>query len=171
MKSSCAFFLLTSLLIAGCSKPATESAEIKRYTLDTLDGVITRSGIEIDKAVSSDGKGSLKITAAAPTVVKLFETGDIDIENARLTYRAKVRTENVEGKAYLELRCSFPGKGEFFSRGLQSPLTGTQDWTTVETPFFLQKGENPDNIKLNLVIDGRGTVWIDDIRVVKGPLQ
>jgi hypothetical protein len=171
MKSSCAFFLLTSLLIAGCSKPATESAEIKRYTLDTLDGVITRSGIEIDKAVSSDGKGSLKITAAAPTVVKLFETGDIDIENARLTYRAKVRTENVEGKAYLELWCSFPGKGEFFSRGLQSPLTGTQDWTTVETPFFLQKGENPDNIKLNLVIDGRGTVWIDDIRVVKGPLQ
>jgi hypothetical protein len=171
MKSSCAFLLLTSLLIAGCSKPATESAEIKRYTLDTLDGVITRSGIEIDKAVSSDGKGSLKITAAAPTVVKLFETGDIDIENARLTYRAKVRTENVEGKAYLELWCSFPGKGEFFSRGLQSPLTGTQDWTTVETPFFLQKGENPDNIKLNLVIDGRGTVWIDDIRVVKGPLQ
>jgi hypothetical protein len=171
MKSSCAFFLLTSLLIAGCSKPATESAEIKRYTLDTLDGVITRSDIEIDKAVSSDGKGSLKITAAAPTVVKLFETGDIDIENARLTYRAKVRTENVEGKAYLELWCSFPGKGEFFSRGLQSPLTGTQDWTTVETPFFLQKGENPDNIKLNLVIDGRGTVWIDDIRVVKGPLQ
>lgn len=171
MKSSCAFFLLTSLLIAGCSKPATESAEIKRYTLDTLDGVITRSGVEVDKAVSSDGKGSLKITAAAPTVVKLFETGDIDIENARLTYRAKVRTENVEGKAYLELWCSFPGKGEFFSRGLQSPLTGTQDWTTVETPFFLQKGENPDNIKLNLVIDGRGTVWIDDIRVVKGPLQ
>jgi hypothetical protein len=171
MKSSCAFLLLTSLLIAGCSKPATESAEIKRYTLDTLDGVITRSDIEIDKAVSSDGKGSLKITAAAPTVVKLFETGDIDIENARLTYRAKVRTENVEGKAYLELWCSFPGKGEFFSRGLQSPLTGTQDWTTVETPFFLQKGENPDNIKLNLVIDGRGTVWIDDIRVVKGPLQ
>jgi hypothetical protein len=40
-----------------------------------------------------------------------------------------------------------------------------------ETPFFLKKGENPDNVKLNLVINGKGTAWIDDIRVLKGPLQ
>lgn len=44
-------------------------------------------------------------------------------------------------------------------------------WTTVETPFFLQKGQNPDNIKLNLVVNGKGTVWIDDIKLIKGPLQ
>lgn len=37
-------------------------------------------------------------------------------------------------------------------------------------PFFLQKGENPDNVKLNLVIEGKGTVWIDDIHLYKGPL-
>ena len=24
---------------------------------------------------------------------------------------------------------------------------------------FLKKGENPDNVKLNLVINGTGTVW------------
>ena len=66
--------------------------------------------------------------------------------------------------------CRFPGKGEFFSRGLQSPLTGTTDWTTEETAFFLKKGENPDNVKLNLVINGSGTAWIDDVRLLKGPL-
>lgn len=38
------------------------------------------------------------------------------------------------------------------------------------SPFFLQKGENPDNVKLNLVIKGKGTAWIDDIRVMQGPL-
>jgi len=38
-----------------------------------------------------------------------------------------------------------------------------------ETPFFFKKGENPDNIKLNLIIKGKGTVWIDDIRLLKGP--
>jgi len=53
----------------------------------------------------------------------------------------------------------------------QTPLTGTTDWTTEETPFFLRKGENPDNVKLNLVINGKGTAWIDDIRLLKGPLQ
>jgi hypothetical protein len=63
---------------------------------------------------------------------------------------------------------SFLGIGEFFSRGLQTPLTGTTDWTTEETLLFLEKGENPDNVKLNLVINGKGTAWIDDIRLLKG---
>jgi hypothetical protein len=88
-----------------------------------------------------------------------------------LIYQAKVRTENVVGKVYLELWCNFPGKGVFFSRGLHTPLTGTTNWTSEETPFLLKKGDNPDNIKLNLVIDGKGTAWIDDIRLIKVPLQ
>jgi hypothetical protein len=67
--------------------------------------------------------------------------------------------------------CHFPGKGDFFSRGLQTPLTGTTNWTTEETPFFLQKEENPDNVKLNLVINSKGTAWIDDIRILKGFLK
>jgi hypothetical protein len=148
-----------------------EANELKRFYLDNLDGIITRSGIRIDKQISSDGYGSLRIEATERTTVRLFETGDIDIENARLIYQARVRTEDVEGQVYLEMWCHFPGKGESFSRGLETPLTGTTDWTTEETPFFLKKGENPDNVKLNLVIKGKGTVWIDDIRLLKGPLK
>jgi hypothetical protein len=167
------FFVSASMIFTAvsCSKPSTEVVELKMFPVDSLEGIITQSGVDIDKAVSSDGKGSLKITADEPTVVRLFEVGDIDVENARLIYQAKVRTENVDGKVYLEMWCSFPGKGEFFSRGLQTPLTGSTNWTKGETPFFLQKGENPDNVKLNLVIDGKGTAWIDDIRLMKGPLQ
>jgi hypothetical protein len=159
------------LVVIGCSKPSQQVVEIKKFPVDSMEGIITQSGVEIDKAVSSDGKGSLRITATEPTVVRLFEVGDIDVENARLIYQAKVRTENVEGKVYLEMWCHFPGKGDFFSRGLQTPLTGTTGWTTEETLFFLQKGENPDNVKLNLVIDGKGTAWIDDIHLLKGPLK
>jgi len=161
--------MLISVLV-GCSKTSNEVIELKRFPIDTMEGIITQSGVEIDKGISSDGNGSLKITATGPTVVRLFELGDIDIENARLIYQARVRTEGIEGQVYLEMWCHFPGKGEFFSRGLQTPLTGTTNWTTEETPFFLKKGENPDNVKLNLVINGRGTAWIDDIRVLKGPL-
>lgn len=158
-------------VIVSCSKPSRQVVELKRFPIDNLEGIITQSGIQIDNAVSSDGNGSLRVTATKPIVVRLFEVGDIDIENARLIYQAKLRTEGVEGQVYLEMWCHFPGKGEFFSRGLQTPLTGTTDWTTEETPFFLKKGENPENVKLNLVIDGQGTAWIDDIRLVKGPLR
>jgi hypothetical protein len=103
----------------------------------------------IDKQTSSDGNGSLRIEATKLTTVRLFETGDIDIENARLIYQARVRTENVEGQVYLEMWCHFAGLGDFFSKGLGTPVTGTTSWTTVETPFFLKKGENPDNVKLD----------------------
>lgn len=172
MKAFCffmSFVIICSVL--GCTKSSTEVVELKKFPVDSMEGIITQSGVEIDKTVSSDGNGSLRIISNEPTVVRLFEAGDIDIENARLIYQAKVRTENVDGKVYLEMWCNFPGKGEFFSRGLQTPLTGTTNWTTEETPFFLKKGENPDNIKLNLVIDGKGTAWIDDIRLMKGPLK
>ncbi len=67
--------------------------------------------------------------------------------------------------------CHFEGKGEFFSRGLDSPLSGTNNWVNVEIPFLLKAGENPDNVKLNIVGEGTGTVWVDDIRLVKRPLS
>lgn len=54
------------------------------------------------------------------------------LENARLIYQAKLRTKDLEEQAYLEMLCSFPDKGEFFSRGLASPLSGTTDWTTQQ---------------------------------------
>ena len=165
-------WVVVVLLVVGCGgQPTEQVTELRHFPVDSMEGIITQSGVQIDKEVSSDGNGSLRIAATAHTVVRLFEVGDVDIENARLIYQAKVRTEGVEGQVYLEMWCHFPGKGEFFSRGLQTPLTGTTDWTTEETPFFLKKGENPDNVKLNLVIDGQGTAWIDDIRLVKGSLR
>jgi len=71
----------------------------------------------------------------------------------------------------LEMWCHFPGQGEYFSRGLHAPLTGSNEWSSQETVFFLKEGENPDNIKLNLVVNGTGTVWIDNIKVLKAPIQ
>ena len=150
--------------------------ELKRFPVETMEGIITQSGVEIDKQISSDSNGSLRITASEATVVRLFEirlSGAYlvtSMKGTRLIYQAKVRTENVEGQVYLEMWCHFPGKGEFFSRGLMTPLTGTTDWTTQETPFLLKKGENPDNVKLNLVIDGKGIVWIDDIKLIEASL-
>ncbi len=165
-------FGLAVILVWGCSQQKSpQVTEIKILPLDDLAGVTSQTnGVELDKTVSSDGKGSLKITASGPIVIRLFETGDIDLDNARLIYQAKLKTEKMEGQVYLEMLCDFPGKGEFFSRGLQNPLSGTMNWSIQEIPFFLKKGENPDNIKLNLVVNGKGTAWIDDVRLLKGNL-
>ena len=169
--------ILSAVCVLGCTKTSedvetpAQVVEIMRYPVDDLEDLITRSGIEIDDQITYDGEGALRITATEPTVVRLYETGDIDIENARLLYQAKIRTENIQGHVYLEMYCHFAGMGEAFSRDIQSPITGTTDWVTEETPFHLKKGQNPDNVKLNLVIDGKGTAWIDDIRLIKGSFE
>jgi len=162
--------VLAAVFFCGCQNGPSDATDIARYPADSAEGVLTRLGVEMDEKISSDGHGSLKLTASKPTTFQLYETGDIDIENARLIYEAKIRTENIDGQVYLEMLCQFDGKGEYFSRALDAPISGTVDWTSQQTPFLLKTGENPDNVRLNLVIDGTGTAWIDDIRLVKDKL-
>ena len=163
--------MLALTLVLGCQQQTARKGELKHYPLNSMDGILTQTGVRVDTKLSSDGAGSLRIDVTEPTTVRLMETGNIDVEDARLIYRARLKTEGVQGQVYLEMWCQIPGLGEYFSRGLQSTLTGTTDWTTQEIPFFLKKGQNPENVKLNLVINGKGTAWIDDVRLLKGPLQ
>ena len=152
-------------MLAGPAK------EIKRFPIDDLTNVITRTRTEIDPAISSDGNGSLRISANAPVTVQLYEVEKLNIDKAQLIYQARLRTQDLDGQAYLEMWCHFAGKGQYFSRALNQPFTGTMEWSTTETPFFLQKGQKPDRVSLNLVVNGTGTVWVDDIRLLKAPLK
>jgi len=145
----------------------TEKKELKRFSVDDLNGIPAQSGIQIDKSISSDGNGSIKIEANNPVVIALYSVNDIKVEDAQIIYEAKVKSESLNGQALLEMWCVFNDKGEFFSRGFDSVISGTSDWKTIKTVFNLRKGEMPDQIKLNIMVNGVGTVWIDDIHLSK----
>ena len=167
--------LVTCLCVACTTEPQTtlptQLTEIKTYSLDTLDDIPNPSeNLSTDQVILIEGKGSLKINADKPFTVTLFETGDIDIDDAKIIYQAKLKSEKFKGKAYLEMWAYFDNKGRFFSRDITTPIADTVDWTTEETPFYLKKGENPDNIELNLVIEGEGTIWVDDVKLLKEDL-
>jgi hypothetical protein len=165
--------ILTFLAVATACNRTPDSdppVPLKQFALDSTEGILAAAGVSLDTAVSSDGKGSLRVDAAAPMVVPLFEVTDVSIENAVLLYQASLQTEGLNGQAYLEMWVRIPGKGEFFSRGLDRPLTGTMSWATVATPFFLEAGQKPDLIRLNLAVNGTGKVWIDDIHLMRQPL-
>jgi hypothetical protein len=164
--------LMAAVLIAGCGQNSSKGVtELAHFPIDDMQKVITRSNVQMDKQITSDGKGSLKVTSTGFNVVRLFETGDLDVENTRLIYTARLRTEDFEGQVFLGMECHFEGRGDFFSRDVMSPLTGTTEWTTEEVEFYLRKGENPDNVKLSLIMNGKGTAWIDDVRLSKAPHQ
>jgi hypothetical protein len=147
----------------SCSPPVASEEVLFENSISDLSGVLTRSGVQLDTQVTSDGNGSIKIIAEEPTTVRLFEVGEIGADDTRLVYRARLRTEGVQGQVYLEMWCRFPGSGEFFSRALQSPISGSTEWVFQETPFFVEKNQSPDLIKLNIVINGTGTVWVDEV--------
>ena len=165
--------LILLLATAACGRGQGQvtpaPVELKHYALDSMEGVRASTGVSLDTAVSSDGHGSLRVDATEPMIVPLFEATDVSVENAALIYQASLQTADLKGQTYLEMWVRLPGKGEFFSRGLQRPLSGTMSWATVATPFFLEAGQKPDLIRLNLVVNGTGKVWIDDIRLLRQP--
>lgn len=102
---------------------------------------------------------------------RLYEVKEPGVDQCVLTYRAEIRTEGLNGQAYLEMWCRIPGRGEFFSKGLQNPVSGTTDWKTYEIPFFLKKGQKPDLIKLNLAGQGKGTARMRKIELTMTPMS
>lgn len=129
----------------------------------TADRVLAQDGVTREGA-------AWRIEAKEPRTVRLFEVSGREIELAMLTYSAQMKTENVRSGAYLEMWCRLPGRGEFFSRDLAHKVTGTNDWASYETPFYLRAGQVVDLIKLNVVLEGPGVVWLRDVQLFRTPL-
>ena len=138
--------------------------------LDLDDASSLGTTVSRDPKVKQEGNGSIKITTLWPTTICLGEVEGLNVENGQLIYRAQVKSENLEGTAFLEMWCHVGG-GQYFSRGMNSVVTGTMDWKTLQTPFFLQPGQKTKKATLNIVINGKGTVWVDDVRLLKEPLK
>ncbi len=134
---------------------------IRRF--DVSEPTIAVSGVAVEE-------GALRIDAGEPQTFPLFEVEQPHVDRCLLAYRARLKSDALEGRAYLEMWCRFAGRGEFFSKGLNQSLSGTMDWASYEIPFELKKGQEPDLIKLNLVVEGIGTVWARDIELLRTPL-
>lgn len=133
------------------------------------DVPVTASEVEPD---ASNEVADWKFTNESdqPKTIRLFEIVDPDAENCVVTYRLKMKTKDLQQPAFLEMWARIPALGESFSRGLDQKANGTNDWASYETVFFLKPGQRPDLLKLNVVLEGRGTVWVRDVEVLRAPL-
>lgn len=136
------------------------SPENKTVTLKAL----TLADPTVNKAMKVVGDAWL-LNSTQSQVVRLFELPVKQVDDCVILYRAKLKTENLQGRVFLEMWCRLPERGEFFSRGLDQVLVGTNDWASYEIPFFLKKGETPDLLKLNLNVEGAGKIWIKDVQI------
>ena len=114
--------------------------------------------------------GELKVSAAEAGTLRLFEAPISGLDQCMITYRYRIKTEALRSSVYPEMWCRIPGMGEFFSRGLHLKMRGSNDWPSIQIPFYLKRGQTPDLLKLNLVCEGPAEVRLKEIEVLATPL-
>lgn len=175
------YLLLTALTVlslgAGCYETSETGTNMIRYPVDNMDGLVTQTGVEIDGEITADGNGSLAVETDSPLTVELYRVRDIDLDNTRVVYKARLKTQDLAGSddmkgiAYLEMKATFPDGEELVARGPRIPPSGTTDWGPGDAILYIDKGESPREIELNMVVDGTGKVWVDDIVLEYRPLR
>jgi predicted Ser/Thr protein kinase len=129
---------------------------------------VSESTLSGDLVVTNDA-WFLQCTNAQ--TVRLFEVTGLDLERLLLVYRAQLKTEDFNGQAYLEMWCRFPDGSEYFSRGLDNAVSGSNDWGSHQTVFVLRQGQRPDLVRLNLAVEGTGSIWLRDVGLLGAPLE
>ena len=133
-------------------------------TFGSADAIINQDTVTLEDDV-------LVVEVAEESSVRLYEVHEPEVDNCILTYRAELKTEAASGRVFLTMWCRFPGRGEFYSKGLHHALKGTNDWASYETPFFLKARQTPDLIKLNLTSEGKSKVWLRNIELLYTPFE
>ncbi len=131
--------------------------------------------------VTADGKSALKITNtnSTPLQVRLLTVSNPPVTKILYAVQGEVKYEGVQGDGFLEMWNVFPPlkpgmpEGKFFSRtlgasGEMGKISGTSDWRPFTLPFN-RKGASgpPTRLELNLVLPGRGTVWLGPLKLVQ----
>jgi len=135
----------------------------------------SRTAVRGGRALPGEGPESataLKLEATAPggTSFHLATIDDPQITGPAYVVAGQVRYEGVEGQGYLEMWSVLPGGGRFFTRtlateGVLAALHGDSKWRRFELPFVLGDAQGPRRLEINLVLPGRGTVWVGPLRL------
>ncbi len=109
-------------------------------------------------------------------LVRLFEVTNLDLRGGLLTGRAQLKTSNLQGRAYLQLKCQRE-KGvvvaDVISKPVLDPVSGTTDWLPVDASYLIGSRERVKAVRVELIIEGEGrggTIWIKDVTLRKANL-
>jgi hypothetical protein len=65
---------------------------------------------------------------------------------------------------------NYPSGGkQTVQQDIQSYLSDTNDWTPMEITISAPN-QKPASVTLNVIVDGDGMVWVDDLHLIATPL-
>ncbi|RBP47341.1 hypothetical protein DES53_101138 [Roseimicrobium gellanilyticum] len=127
-----------------------------------------KTSISIDKETTADGNGSIKVEAAHNAVVTVADQKNLSVsKDNTLWCTVKVKCSGVKQRAYLEMWCEVADGKRAFSKGLEQLLLGDSDWKEIRLPMMINGDFTVNRALVNVVIEGPGTVWVDQISFAK----
>jgi hypothetical protein len=104
------------------------------------------------------------------TTTTLLELKDPKLPSHRYMLTGRIKYDGVAGQGYIEMLNTFPNRGTFFTRtlaqgGPMGELTGSSDWRDLELPFMSEPGLLPEKIVVNVVLPGKGTVYLAPLKM------
>ena len=122
---------------------------------------------EIKEVTGPSGEPGIEISGAeaSKSATRVLVCDEPNVSSHQYVLKGQVKYEDVSGDGYLEMWSNFGDKGEFFTRSLSfsgplGKLSGTSAWREFALPFFAESGMKPVRITLNVVLPGKGRVWI-----------
>ncbi|MBU0742507.1 hypothetical protein KKA85_04785 [bacterium] len=157
---------LVLLLVAGCGGSGGP-VQIASFPLDDAEGLLgVGENVGIDAGQSVDGGGSLHVFSNGKTLVNLHEFTPGRIEGDDLILSADMKSEMLGGDTFLDLWIFTADAAPRWIRRLCKDIGRTKDWQAVEVRMPLLPGEAPQKMRTAVYLEGKGHLWIDDLRII-----
>lgn len=169
MRTFAAAAALALAATLACDKKAEPPKQIDFFSCDDTERIVSSDLVTIDAGSASEGAGCLKMVVEQPTTVPLVEV-KFPGEGAKYTIQFKMRVKDFLGDAYGQMNVNYASGGKQEVKNYQNAIGATSDWIPMELSWVVQKGQKVDSLTLYAVLGGSGTVWVDEIRVIRAPL-
>jgi hypothetical protein len=108
----------------------------------------------------------LRVERGAEPTVTVLTIDRPTIAGPRYALTGQIRYEDVDAAGYLELWNHFSDGSQYFSRTLgDAGLQGTSGWRAFTLPFDSTGAPPPTRLVLNVVLPGRGVVYLGPVRL------
>ena len=156
--------------VGGCTADAAHAIYTNR--LNVLTATLAANGVTLDKTVPDAREGAIRIDANGPMTIHLADIQPEGGERVILTYRGHLRTAQLRGRAFLEMRCDTPVNARRVEFAAQAEaVSGSSGWVSQTARCIPADGRPAQHAVLNVVVDGIGTVWVRNIALFEQRLR
>jgi hypothetical protein len=160
--------ILAALCAAVAAAPARADRKVPFLAKDKLP-----ANVKVHAKGSPDDGAMIEIDPGKTAETKVIEDGDPKAPSHHYVLKGKIKYDGVEPAGYVEMWSHFGENEAYFSRtladqvGPMQKLDGTHNWRDIDLPFYSKPGMLPEKLVVNVVLPGKGKVFLTELTLTK----